>query len=278
MANLVVEAKAQDFNFVTKFEANVQHLLDVLGKTSVQIVAPGTALKVYETSGTISGAAVAEKALIPDSGIAVGDATTLEISYQKYRNLTGIESIGKFGYDLAVGKTNEDMLKQIQNKVRATILEGLDVAGASTATGANFQAAIAAAAGKVAEKFEAEVATPVFFVNPSDLYAYLGSHNVTLESEFGLSYLKNFMGIGNVIADSNVAAGTLFGTAVENLTVVAPSIASIPGMELTTDASGIIGVHNDALYENGAVQTVAYCGLCVHPAFEDRIVKATIGA
>lgn len=278
MANMVVAAKAQDINFVTKFEANVQHLLDILGKTAVDVVAPGTAVKVYETSGALSTASVAEKALIPDSGIALGTPTVLEITYKKYRNLTGVESIGKYGYELAVGKTSEDMLKQVQNVVRKTIIDGLDATGVDTATGANFQAAIAAAAGKIATKFEAEYATPVFFVNPTDLYAYLGGHNVTLESEFGLSYLKNFMGIGNVIADSNVDTGYIFGTAVENLMVVAPSIAQIPGMEMTTDASGIIGVHTDPLYENGAVQSVAYCGLCVHPAFTDRIVKATISA
>ena len=278
MANMVIEAKAQDVNFVTKFESNVQHLLDVLGMTSVSVVAPGTAVKVYETSGTLPTTAVAEKALIPDAGIAVGEPEVIEVAYSKYRNLTGIESIGKYGYELAVGKTNEDMLKQIQNKVRKSIIDGLNVTGADTATGANFQAAIAAAAGKVAAKFEAEVATPVFFVSPADLYEYLGAHNVTLESAFGLSYLQNFMGIGNVIADSNVPDNTVYGTAIENLQVVAPSIAQIPGMELTTDASGIIGVRNEALYENGAVQTVAYCGLAVHPAFKDRIVKATIGA
>lgn len=278
MPNMVIEAKAQDVNFVTKFEANVQHLLSVLGMTSVSVVAPGTAVKVYATSGTLSAAEVPEKSLIPDSGIAVGEPDVIEVTYNKYRNLTGIESIGKYGYDLAVGKTNEDMLKQIQNKVRKTIIDGLNATGADTASGANFQAAIAAAAGKVAAKFEAEVATPVFFVNPGNLYEYLGAHNVTLESAFGLSYLQNFMGIGNVIADSNVPNNTVYGTAIENLQVVAPSVAEIPGMELTTDDSGIIGVHNEALYENGAVQTVAFCGLAVHPAFADRIVKASIGA
>lgn len=275
MANMVIEAKAQDVNFVTKFEADIQHLLNVLGKTSVQVVAPGTAVKIYETSGSLSTATVAEKALIPDSEIEVGDPTVVEVTYNKYRNLTGIESIGKYGYEIAVGKTNEDMLKQVQNKIRQSIFAGL-ATGTATATGATFQAAIAAAAAKVAEKFEAEVATPVFFVNPADLYTYLGTHNVTLESEFGLNYLKNFMGIGNVVADTNVEAGKIYGTAIENLTVVAPSVAQIPGMDMTTDASGIIAVRNDALYENAAIQTVAYCGLGIHPAFLDRIVKATI--
>ena len=228
MANMVIEAKAQDINFVTRFEKDIQHLLDVLGKTSVEVVAPGTAFKVYETSGTLSATAVAEKALIPDSNIAVGNPTTIEIAYKKYRNLTSIEKIGKVGYDLAVGKTNDDMLKQVQNGIRASIFAGL-ATGTGTATGASFQAAIAAAAAQVAVKFEAEVATPVFFVNPADLYGYLGTHNVTLESEFGLNYLKNFMGIGNVIADSNVPSGKVYGTAVENLTV-GHALRSVNGM------------------------------------------------
>lgn len=277
MANMIVAAKAQDVNFVAKFEANVQQLLAVLGKTSVDVVAPGTAFKTYEISGTLNATAVAEKALIPDSGIAAGDGEVVEINYSKFRNLTGIESIGKYGYDIAVGKTNDEMIKQIQRKVRKTIFDGL-ATGTGTATGTNFQAAIAAAAGKLAVLFEDEFGTPVFFVNPGDMYTYLGNHNVTLESQFGLSYLQNFMGIGNVIADSNVPTGTVYGTVVENLCVVAPSIASIPGLEMTTDESGIIAVHNDGLYENAAVQTVAYCGLAVHPAFLDRIIKATIGA
>jgi len=275
--NMVVLAKAQDINFITKFEANVQQLLSVLGKTSVDIVAPGTAVKTYNVSGTISAEAVAPKALIPDSGIAVSDGDTIEITYSKYRNLTAIEDIGKYGYELSVGKTNDEMLKQIQRKVRKTIFDGIKT-GTGTATGANFQAAIAATAGKLAGLFEDEFGTPVFFVNPEDMYGYLGTHNITLESQFGLSYLANFMGIGNVIADTNVASGTMFGTVLENLEVVAPSLASIPGLEMTTDASGIVGVHNDGAYANAAVETVAYCGLGVHPAFKDRIVKATISA
>ena len=277
MANIAVEAKAQDINFVTKFEKNMAPLLALLNKTSVETVAPGTAYKIYETSGTIGTGEVAEKALIPDAGIEIGDPTTLEITYKKYRNLTSIEKIGKFGYTLAVGKTNDTMLRQIQRKVRETIYAGI-ATGTGTGAGTTFKAAIAKAAEKVAVKFEDEVGTPVFFVNPTDLYDYLGNADITLQTAFGMSYLQNFLGIGNVIADSNVPAHTVIGTATENLTVLAPSITAIPGMEFTTDESGIIAVHNDAVYENAAVQAVAYCGLCVHPVFLDRIFKVTIGA
>jgi len=279
MANeiLAVAAKAQDINFVTKFESDLHNLLAVLGKSEVQVMAPGSAFKIYNVSGTLPAAAVAEKALIPDAGIAADNGTVVALTYKKYRNLTGIESIGQKGYDVAVGATNDALLKLVQKNVRASIYTGL-ATGTGTATGATFQAKVAAAAAAVAVKFEDEAYTPVFFANPTDAYGYLGTASISIQQASGLAYLASFMGIGNVILDSNVPAGTVIGTAVENLEVVAASIASIPGMEMTTDASGIIAVHNGALYENGAIQTVAYCGLAVKPVFLDRIVKATASA
>ena len=279
MANeiLALAAKAQDINFVTKFESDLHNLLAVLGKSEVQVMAPGSAFKIYNTSGTLSATTVAEKALIPDSGITTDNGTVVELTYKKYRNLTSIEKIGKIGYDPAVAETNDALLKLIQKYVRQTIYTGI-ATGTGTATGATFQAKVAAAAGAVAVKFEDEAYTPVFFANPTDAYGYLGSANITIQQASGLAYLANFMGIGNVILDSNVASGAVIGTAVENLEVVAANVAEIPGMDLTMDRSGIIGVHTGALYENGAIQTVAYCGLAVKPVFLDRIVKATAGA
>lgn len=279
MANeiLALAAKAQDINFVTKFESDLHNLIAVLGKSEVQVMAPGSAFKIYNTSGTLSAAAVAEKALIPDSGITTDNGTVVELTYKKYRNLTSIEKIGKIGYDAAVGASNDALLKLIQKAVRQTIYTGI-ATGTGTATGATFQAKVAAAAGAVAVKFEDEAYTPVFFANPTDAYGYLGTANITIQQASGLAYLANFMGIGNVILDSNVASGTVIGTAVENLEVVAANVADVPGMDMTMDESGIIGVHTGALYENGAIQTVAYCGLAVKPVFLDRIVKATAGA
>ena len=279
MANeiLALAAKAQDVNFVTKFESDLHNLLAVLGKSEVQVMAPGSAFKIYNTSGTLPAAAVAEKALIPDAGITTDNGTVVELTYKKYRNLTSIEKIGKIGFDAAVGASNDALLKLIQKAVRQTIYTGIAI-GTGTATGATFQAKVAAAAGAVAVKFEDEAYTPVFFANPTDAYGYLGTANITIQQASGLAYLANFMGIGNVILDSNVAAGTVIGTAVENLEVVAANVAQVPGMDMTMDERGIIGVHTGALYENGAIQTVAYCGLAVQPVFLDRIVKATAGA
>lgn len=281
MANevLAVAAKALDINFVTKFESDLHNLLEVLGKSEVQVMAPGSALKVYNTSGTLSAATVAEKGLIPDSGIAADSGSVVALTYNKYRNLTGIESIGSKGFDVAVGSSNDALLKLIQKAVRGTIYTGIATGtGAVSGSGWTFQQKIAGAAGAVAAKFEDEAYTPVFFANPTDAYGYLGTASISIQQQSGLAYLANFMGIGNVILDSNVSSGTVIGTAVENLEVVAADISAIPGMDMTMDESGLIGVHTGALYENAAIQTVAYCGLAIKPIFLDRIVKATASA
>lgn len=274
MADFAITAKAQDINFVNKFESDLHNLLTVLGKTEVQVMAPGTAFKIYKTSGTLSTAAVAEKGLIPDSGITVDDGTVVELTYKKYRNLTSIEKIGKVGYQTAVGATNTDMLKQVQKGIRKSIFDGL-AKGTGTAKAKGFQAKVAKAAAEVAKKFEDEAGTPVFFANPDDAYGFLGEKNFTLESQFGLSYLANFLGIGNVIIDSNVPAGTIYGTVSENLEVVAANVGAIEGLEMVSDESGLVGIHNGARYENGALETICYSGLVVLPVYADRVFKVT---
>ena len=277
MADFAIQAKAQDINFVAKFNSDLHNLMNVLGKTGVDVLAPGTAFKIYKASGTLASGTVAEKALIPDSGIAMGDPEITEVTYAKYRNLVSIEDVAKKGYEVAVGGSNDVMLRQIQKSIRASIFAAI-AKGTGTAKAADFQAKVAQAAAFVTKAFEDEACTPVIFASPDDAYGYLGNHNVTLESQYGLSYLQNFMGIGNVIIDSNVPNGTVYGTATENLDLVAASLASIPGMDLTTDETGIVAVHNDADYSHASLEVVAYTGVAVLPVFTDRIVKVTAAA
>ena len=87
MADVAIQAKAQDINFVTNFTTDLHNLMNILGKEDVQVVAPGTAHKIYKTSGTLPTDAVAEKAEIPDANYTVGDPTLVEIKYDKFRNM-----------------------------------------------------------------------------------------------------------------------------------------------------------------------------------------------
>ncbi len=278
MPNLAIQARAQEINAVAKFQTDLHNLLALLGKEDVQVVAPGTAFTIHKASGTLSNAEVAEKALIPDSNISVDNGTVVEIAFKKYRNLVPIEKIAKIGYDSAVGGANASMIKQAQARVRSTIIAATNATGVGTASAANFKAKLAKGAAYVAKKFEDEVFTPIHFVNTDDAYDYIGSADITVQNAFGITYLENFMGLGTVILDSNITAGTIFSTACENLDVVAADITKIDGMELTTDESGLIGVHVAPAYSNGAIETVAFCGVQALPVFADRVCKVTTAA
>lgn len=280
MATLETNALAQSINFVTKFESDLHNLLNVLGKSDVYKVAPGTAFTVYETTGSLSAASVAENAEIPNSGYETGNGTVKTVTYSKYRNLTSIEDIGKLGYDLAVGKTNDAMLRDVQKGIRGSIMTAVKANGSTAITTSTntFQAKVAKAVGKVIELFEDEACTPIVFVHPSDAFDYLGTTNITVQNLFGISYIENFMGIATVIMDSNITSGTVFATAAENINLVAAAVDAIPEMEMTTDETGIIAVHTGAKYENGAIQTVCYSGINVFPSILTRIVKCTYSA
>lgn len=280
MAILETNALAQSVNLVTKFEADLHNLLALLGKSDVEIVSPGTAFTVYETTGTLSAATVAENGEIPNSGFVTGDGVVKTVTYRKYRNLTSIEKIGKIGYDLAVGNTGDAMIRDVQKAIRGDITTAIKATGSTAVTTSTntFQAKVAKAVGKVVELFEDEAFTPVAFVNPSDAFDYLGTASITVQTAFGISYIENFMGIATVILDSGITAGTVFATAAENLNVVAAAVNEIPGMDLVTDETGMIGANTSAKYENGAIQTVVYSGVCVFPSILSRIVKCTYSA
>ena len=278
MANLAIQAQAQEINAVAKFESDLHNLLALLGKEDVNVVAPGTAFKIFRSSGTLSATAVAEKALIPDSGIAMDDGTVVVVDFSKFRNLVSIEKIAKIGYDKAVGGATTEMVRQAQAKVRKSIIDASNVTGTGTATAATFKAKLAKGAAYVAKKFEDEVFTPIHFVNTDDAYDYLGSADITVQNAFGISYIENFMGLGTVILDSNVTAGTVFSTACENIDVVAANCAMIDGMDMTTDESGLMAVHVSPRYENGAVESVVYAGIKALPVFADRVCKVTTTA
>lgn len=280
MADFAKQAKAQNVNIVNKFESDLAELLAVLGKSDVSVMAPGTAMNIYKSSGELASDQVAEGAEITASTHKMELKKTVELTYAKYRKITGIESIGKLGYDVAVLGSNEAMLRDVQKAVRKSIYDGVKTGtgAVEAAAGSTFQQQVASAWGAMQAKFEDEAATPVFFANPVDVAGYLGTANITTQTAFGMSYLKDFMGLGNLLIDSNVPEGTVIATAAENIDVAAANVAAIPGMDLACDRSGIIGVHNGARYANAGIETVMYCGLACFPVFLDRVFKATVSA
>lgn len=271
-----IAAKVQDVEFVRLFNEDFAALRQLLDVVTPAKMAAGSTLNVYKSSGTLSTAHVNPCAEIPVSEYST-EAEALQLGVMKYRKQTAIEDILSMGYEPAAANSDRAMISDIEKTVRAGAMAILRT-GTGTASGADFQKACANAWGALNTAMDGEGATPVFFANPTDAAAYLGSAQVTMQTAFGLSYIENFLGLGTLVVDANVQAGKVFATAQENILFAYADMATAQGFEFYGDAEGIIGVSHEANITHGALETVAIAGIAIAPMFLDRVIVSTIGA
>lgn len=280
-ANLSTASRVLDIEFANKFEQGVTALMTVFGIETPQTLTAGTQIQMYTVEGALSEGEVTPGAEIPLSKYEqkkVGDPYA--VTLKPYRKATTKQDILKYGFEAAVEKTDNKMIKDIQGGLRKDFFAFL-AAGTGTATGTTFQAALANTWGVLTNTLNEkdESGTPVFFVNPLDVAEYLGGATVNnVETAFGFIYLKNFLGIGDAILDANVGKGTVIATPKENINVYVVDFDALSeaGFSYQFDESGFIGVHHEPVYKNGTAETYADTGVLLFPEVANYIVKATI--
>lgn len=272
-----IAAKVQDVEFVRLFNEQFAALRQLLNVVTPAKMAAGSTLKVYKSSGTLNTTQVNPCAEITVSAYST-TATPYPLNTAKFRKQTSIEDILSMGYEPAAANTDRALISDIEKRVRSILIGGLAMMGTGTAAGDNFQKCAANAWGELNVVMDGEGATPVFFANPIDAAAYLGSAQVTMQTAFGLSYIENFLGLGTLVVDANVPQGKVLATAQENILFAYADMATAQGFEFYGDAEGVIGVSHEANITHAALETVAICGIAAVPAFLDRVIVGTIGS
>ena len=272
----LARVRVADFNL--QFTGNLQKLTEALGVTRKIAVQEGATLKMLKVTGTLASGNVAEGELIPLSKYTTEEVAVGEVKLNKWRKGTTAEAILKGGYDQAVGATTDKMVKDIQKTIRGDLFNFMKT-GTGTATGATLQAALANGWGKLAVLFEDDAVETVFFLNPMDVANYLGTAQVDMQTLFGMNYIKNFLGLGDVFLNSSVPAGKYYATAKENIVlyyvnVGAGDIRSAFG--LTTDETGYIGINEYADKDTARVIDLVMSGVTFFPERKDGIVVGTI--
>ena len=272
----LARVRVADFNL--QFTGNLQKLTEALGVTRKIAVQEGATLKMLKVTGTLASGNVAEGELIPLSKYTTEEVAVGEVKLNKWRKGTTAEAILKGGYDQAVGATTDKMVKDIQKTIRGDLFNFMKT-GTGTATGATLQAALANGWGKLAVLFEDDAVETVFFLNPMDVANYLGTAQVDMQTLFGMNYIKNFLGLGDVFLNSSVPAGKYYATAKENIVlyyvnVGAGDIKSAFG--LTTDETGYIGINEYADKDTARVIDLVMSGVTFFPERKDGIVVGTI--
>ena len=271
-----VSTRVVDFNI--QFAGNLNKLIEALGVTRKIAVQEGATLKMLKVTGTLESGNVAEGDLIPLSKYETEDVAVGEVKLNKWRKATTAEAILKGGYDQAVGATTEKMVRDIQKTVRGNLFTFMST-GTGSATGSGLQAALANAWGKLAVLWEDDAVETAYFLNPMDVADYLGGAQVEMQTVFGMNYIKNFLGLGDVFLNSNVPAGKFYATAKENIVLYYVNVASgeiAAAFGLTADETGYIGINEYPDKDTARVIDLVMSGVTFFPERQDGIVVGTI--
>lgn len=296
-------SKAREIDFALRFSGNgaLAKLIEVLGVTRKIPLIEGTTMNYYKTTGTLQSGAVPEGEIIPLSQYQREKIPVGEITLKKWRKATTAEAILKSGYDEAVRATDNKLLKDVQNGIRAdffTYLTGIVVAAqaasgtegqpgytpavaavGTTVTDSTLQGVIAKTWGNLQVLFEDDTADIVHFINPLTISDYLRAANITLQTAFGFSYVENFLGMGMVIMNSRVPVNEVYSTAKDNLIMyyIPVTADAMKAFQMTVDESGYVGIKSGYPTEERAqVETLVMSGIQFLVEYADGVVKGVI--
>ena len=273
-------ARAREIDFAYRFGESIKKLMEALGVTRKIPKQAGTVLKAYKATGTLQDGAVAEGETIPLSKYVTAPVALAEIILKKWRKATSAEAIVERGYNQAVVMTKEAMLKDVQKGIRKDFFDFL-ATGTGKAEGSTFQAALANSWGQLQVLFEDDEIQSVYFMNPLDVADYLATANISLQNAFGMTYVKDFLGLGTVIFNSSVPKGKIFATAADNLVLYYIPVNGADlneAFDFTSDATGLIGVHESPDYTNMTASDTVVSGIALFAERIDGVVVATIGS
>ena len=264
-------------DFTSRISQNIDELRRVLGISELMPMSAGTDIKIYKLSKKNTPSQVGEGETIPLTEFERKLVKTLTLTLKKYRKNTTAEAIQKVGRSLAVNRTDEKLVNEIQKEIKGAFYTAL-ATGTGTATGTDLQKTLANLWAKLQTYYEDMDVTPIYFVNPQDVADYLGNAQISMQTAFGFTYIENFLGLGTAIVTPQVATKTVWATAQENLNGAYAPVSGDVGQTfgLTADATGLIGMTHQMKTDNASVDTLALSGVIFYPEFADGVFKGTI--
>lgn len=281
---------AREVDFVTRFADNWDALRTIMGIMRPIRKAPGTKLVSYKATvdgGLKGGSTVGEGEEIPLTKMKVEPVAYGDIEVSKYAKSVTIESVAKYGAEVAVEKTDDAFLVALQNKILGDFYTFLNT-GSLAVTAKTFQQGLALAKGNVLNKFAAmdkDVTEVVGFANILDVYDYLGEKEITTQTMFGLTYLENFLGYRTLflLPENYIARNKVIALPVENIDLyyVDPADSDFAKLGLNYTVTGetnLIGVHVEGDYSRATGDMYAIMGMKLWAEYLDGIAVATISA
>lgn len=286
LPNVYTGVTAREVDFVTRFGDNWDALRQILGIMRPIRKAPGTQLVSYTASVDLEDGSVGPGNVIPYSKATIKQATKDDLTIEKYAKAVPIEDVNKYGAEIAIEKSDDAFLTKLQNVVLGKFYTFLKT-GSLTGTASTWQAALAKAQGEVLNKFakmQKDVTAVVGFANILDAYDYLGEANITVQTQFGLTYIENFLGYSTLflLPETFIDRNTVIATPVENLDLyyVDPGDSEFARLGLNYTVQGetnLIGFHAQGNYSTAVGESYALMGMALWAEYLDGIANITVG-
>lgn len=290
LPNTYTSVTAREVDFVTRFNDNWDALRNIMGIMRPIRKAPGTSLISYTADVALEDGDVGAGKVIPYSKATITQATKADLSIKKYAKAVPIEDVDKYGAEIAVEKSDDAFLTKLQNVVLGNFYTLLNK-GSLTGNAATWQAALAKAQGEVLNKFAGmakDVTSVVGFANILDAYDYLGAADISVQTQFGLNYVKDFMGYSTlfllpttVSGNSAIARNTVIATPVENIDLyyADPGDSEFARLGLNYTVQGetnLIGFHAQGNYSTAVGESYAIMGMNLWAEYLNGIAKITV--
>lgn len=290
LPNTYTSVTAREVDFVNRFNDNWDALRNIMGIMRPIRKAPGTSLISYTADVALEDGDVGAGEVIPYSKATITQATKDDLSIKKYAKAVPIEDVDKYGAEIAVEKSDDAFLTKLQNVVLGNFYTFLNT-GSLTGTAATWQAALAKAQGEVLNKFAGmakDVTSVVGFANILDAYDYLGAADISVQTQFGLNYVKDFMGYSTlfllpttVSGNNAIARNTVIATPVENIDLyyADPGDSEFARLGLNYTVQGetnLIGFHAQGNYSTAVGESYAIMGMKLWAEYLDGIAKITV--
>lgn len=279
-----IDVTAREIDFVTRFGKTWEALREILGIMRPIEKENGSTLSYKKAHVTLESGAVGEGEEIPYSAATVEEIPFEDLTIEKYAKAVSIEAVTKWGADVAIQMTDEEFLNELQGNVMDRFYAFL-ATGTLAQEADDFQMGLALAIGSVKDKFKKmrkDSTSIAVFVNTMDAYRYLGAANLTVQTQFGMDYIENFMGADKVFLSSEIAEGKIYATPESNIVLyhVNPANSGYRqlGLDYTTDGeTNLIGFHANGNYSTAVGESFALMGIKLLVEYIDAIANVTVG-
>ena len=268
LPNVYTAITAREIDFVTRFNDNWDALRNILGIMRPIRRAPGSTLVSYTSDVTLESGNVGPGEVIPYSKATIAQASKGELSIEKYAKAVPIEDVNQYGAEIAIEKSDDAFLTKLQNVVLGRFYTFLK------------------AQGEVLNKFatmQKDVTQIVGFANILDAYDYLGAADITVQTQFGLTYIKDFLGYGTLflLPAKFIARNKVLATPVENIDLyyIDPSDSEFAKLGLNFAVQGetnLIGFHAQGNYSTAVGESFALMGMALWAEYLDGIANITV--